>query len=77
MPPSLLELKVLPSFWFAFKIPDDVAASNIYIYIYIFLEKFEKVEKIGFHLNLNFECNTEGGSKESLSIALGLEYLIW
>ena len=30
MPPSLSELKVLPSFCFAFKIPDDVAASNIY-----------------------------------------------
>ena len=29
MPPSLSELKVLPSFGFAFKIPDDVAASNI------------------------------------------------
>ena len=36
MPPSLSELKVLPSFCFAFKIPDDVAASNIY------LEKFSK-----------------------------------
>ena len=31
MPPSLLELKVLPSFCFAFKIPDDVAASNMYL----------------------------------------------
>ena len=31
MPPSLLELKVLPSFCFAFKIPDDVAASIICI----------------------------------------------
>jgi hypothetical protein len=31
MPPSLLELKVLPSFCFAFKIPDDVAASNVYV----------------------------------------------
>ena len=31
MPPSLSELKVLPSFCFAFKIPDDVAASNKYI----------------------------------------------
>ena len=30
MPPSLSELKVLPSFCFAFKIPDDVVASNIY-----------------------------------------------
>ena len=29
MPPSLSELKVLPRFCFAFKIPDDVAASNI------------------------------------------------
>ena len=28
MPPSLSELKVTPSFCFAFKIPDDVAASN-------------------------------------------------
>ena len=31
MPPSLSELKVLPSFCFAFKIPDDVAASNTYM----------------------------------------------
>jgi hypothetical protein len=29
MPPSLSELKVLPSFCFAFKIPDDVAASSV------------------------------------------------
>ena len=28
MPPSLSELKVLPSFCLAFKIPDNVAASN-------------------------------------------------
>ena len=32
---------------------------------------FEKVEKIGYHSNFNFECNTERGFKESLSIALG------
>ena len=30
MPPSLSELKVLPSFCFAFKIPEDVAASNMH-----------------------------------------------
>jgi hypothetical protein len=30
MPPSLSELKVLPSFCFAFKIPDDRAVPNIY-----------------------------------------------
>ena len=28
MPPSLSELKVIPSFCFAFKIPDDVTATN-------------------------------------------------
>ena len=43
-----------------------------FIYIYIFLKKFEKVEKIGYHSNFDFECNTERGSKESLSIALGV-----
>ena len=31
MPPSLSELKVLPSFCFAFKIPDDRAVTNIYM----------------------------------------------
>ena len=30
MPPSLSELKVLSSFCFAFKIPDDRAVTNIY-----------------------------------------------
>ena len=34
MPPSLSELKVLPSFCFAFKIPDDVAASIQYVLEY-------------------------------------------
>ena len=31
MLPSLLELKVLPSFCFAFKIPDDRAVTSIYV----------------------------------------------
>ena len=31
MPPSLSELKVIPSFSIAFKIPDDVTATNKYI----------------------------------------------
>ena len=31
MPPNLSELKVLPSFCFAFKIPDNVAVTNSYI----------------------------------------------
>ena len=30
MPPNLSELKVTPCFCFAFKIPDNVAASNSY-----------------------------------------------
>ena len=36
MPPSLSELKVTPSFCFAFKIPDDVTASSTYIYFLVF-----------------------------------------
>ena len=39
------------------------------------MKKFEKVEKIGYHSNFNFECNTERGFKESLSIALGASRL--
>ena len=37
MPPSLSELNVTPSFCFAFKIPDDVTASNKYLYNYFFI----------------------------------------
>ena len=33
MPPSLSELKVLPSFCFTFKIPDDRAVTNDYNHI--------------------------------------------
>ena len=31
MPPSLSESKVLPSFCFAFKIPDDRAVTSMYV----------------------------------------------
>ena len=44
MLPSLSELKVLPSFCFAFKIPDNVAASNKYVKFGLF-EKHTKFEK--------------------------------
>ena len=33
MLPSLSELKVLPGFCFAFKIPDDVAVTTIHMYV--------------------------------------------
>ena len=33
MPPSLSELKVLPSFCFAFKIPDDMAVTNKAVFV--------------------------------------------
>ena len=36
MPPSLSELKVTPSFCFAFKIPDDRAVTITYITLEIF-----------------------------------------
>ena len=54
MPPSLSELKVLPSFCFAFKIPDNVAASSTYmagtlaIFIHCFsfhTERFHDLKK--------------------------------
>ena len=41
--------------------------------INIYFLKFEKVEKIDYNSNSSFECNTESGSKESLSIVLGLK----
>ena len=41
MPPSLSELKALPSFCFAFKIPDDRAVTIIYVVRLI--SKFNKV----------------------------------
>ena len=37
----------------------------------LFVKKFEKIEKIGYHSNFDFECNRERGFKDSLSIALG------
>ena len=45
MPPGLSELKVLPSFCFAFKIPDDVAASIMYI-TYAMVETSLQVEAL-------------------------------
>ena len=44
MPPTLSELKVLPSFCFAFKIPDDVAASNVDSYAKTFLILYPSLE---------------------------------
>ena len=47
MPPSLSELKVLPSFCFAFKIPDDVAASSTYLYYtYLYTSIYTKANTI-------------------------------
>ena len=34
MPPSLSELKVTPSFFFPFKIPDDPTATNVFVYLF-------------------------------------------
>ena len=40
-------------------------------FIFFFSFSFEKIEKIGYHSNFDFECNRERGFKESLSIAPG------
>ena len=39
MPPSLLELKVTPSFCFSFKIPDDPTATTTYLVISTFFSE--------------------------------------
>ena len=45
MPPSLSELKVLPSFCFAFKISDDVTATNKYIH-FVNINHFLRIKKV-------------------------------
>ena len=40
MPPSLMELKATPSFWFPFKIPDDPTATNSYSYMYMIIHMY-------------------------------------
>ena len=48
MPPSLSELKVLLSFCFAFKIPDNVAASITYV-VHTLFKKWDKyADKVYF-----------------------------
>ena len=47
IPPSLSELKVLPSFCFAFKIPDDVTASKLYIEV---LGLPQKARQLSFYM---------------------------
>ena len=46
MPPSLSELKVTPSFFFFFKIPDDVTASTLYVLMYISEYDMKKKKQI-------------------------------
>ena len=48
---------------------------NGFYNFFLLLKKFEKIDKIGYHSNLNFEWNTERGFKESLSIALGWDLI--
>ena len=61
MPPSLSELKVLPSFCFAFKIPDDVAVTTNYVYIFIkvlFSSQFADYQSfLGFN---SLVCSPQG-----------------
>ena len=63
MPPSLSELKVTPSFCFAFKIPDDMTASILYTYIVIFLKRntnqlFLIIKKCHLFKLLNYDHST-------------------
>jgi hypothetical protein len=52
-----------------FKIFFNILATALKSYIkwllyLFFLKKLKKVEKIGYHSNFNFECNTKWGFKE-------------
>ena len=39
-------------------------SDQLLCFFLFFLKKLKKVEKIGYHSNSNFECNTERGSIE-------------
>ena len=54
MPPSLSELKVLPSFCFAFKIPDDVTASSMYVCTYIVIYNPRLLYIIGLSIDIRY-----------------------
>ena len=60
MPPSLSELKVLPSFCFSFKIPDNVAVTNYLVTgFYAFSVKLDKIHRmyeclVGMHHHKSF-----------------------
>ena len=67
MTPSLMELKVTPSFCFAFKIPDNVTATTQYTFRFLpnmyesAMIKFrisEKATKIWSYLLLRFDVTT-------------------
>ena len=55
MPPSLSELKFLPSFCFAFKIPDNVAASNVYSLLTFWQQKRKLlvIKLFNFNIKVN------------------------
>ena len=63
MPPSSSELKVIPSFCFAFKIPDDVTATNKYVCRYMVMVHFSLNCRIGHISGFHFEgCSSIGPS---------------
>ena len=67
MPPSLSELKVLPSFCFAFIIPDDRAVTNIYI---IFSQPFYPLYNAAIINEQMKYLDGAAHSKENLPILL-------
>ena len=58
MPPSLSELKVTPSFCFAFKIPDNPTATNIYDLCTLFVKL--EIKKVLMKLLSTYLCPTNG-----------------
>ena len=72
MPPSLSELKVTPSFCFAFKIPDDVAPSNMYIDIRLF-SAFQDLHRTGCSLF----CGEDAHANQLMLKRVLLAYARW
>jgi hypothetical protein len=56
MPPSLSELKVIPIFCFAFKIPDDVTATNTQRKLLYFVNRQSGKKGQNLTFKVNFPC---------------------